>query len=155
VKPIRLNPRRVFLLPLYVSIAAVLNTSEVTNREYHKFIAATRTEAPEYWRDGRVPTGKEDDPVVLVDFHQAEAYCRFVGQRLPTVNEWNSTCEAGKLKKRGDIWEWTSTNVDIGGQTYIALCGPANSCDCSHRYLPQWKNAVKGFRCLQDQTPVT
>jgi len=26
--------------------------------------------------------------------------------------------EGGKLKKRGDIWEWTSTDVDMGGQTY-------------------------------------
>lgn len=60
-----------------------------------------------------------------------------------------------QLKKRGDIWEWTSTDVDIGGQSYKALCSPANSCDCSHRYLPQWKNQVKGFRCVQDQMPVT
>jgi formylglycine-generating enzyme required for sulfatase activity len=83
------------------------------------------------------------------------AYCRFNGRRLPTVDEWKSTCEAGKLNKRGDIWEWTSTDVDVGGQTYKALCGPANTCDCSHRYLPKWKNSVKGFRCVQDQSPVT
>jgi len=92
---------------------------------------------------------------VLVYFHDVNAYCRFVGRRLPTVDEWKSTCEGGKLKKRGDIWEWTSTDVDIGGQTYKALCGPANTCDCSHRYLPDWKNEVKGFRCVQDSTPVT
>ena len=57
--------------------------------------------------------------------------------------------------ERGDIWEWTSTDVDMGGQSYKALCGPANTCDCSHRYLPQWKNDVKGFRCVQDSMPVT
>jgi hypothetical protein len=74
---------------------------------------------------------------------------------LPTVDEWQSTCEGGKLKKRGDIWEWTSTDVDMGGQTYKALCGPENTCECTHRYLPQWKNEVKGFRCVQDSTPVT
>ena len=102
-----------------------------------------------------IPRDKENDPVVLVNFHDAAAYCRLVGRRLPTVDEWKSTCEGGKLKKRGDIWEWTSTDVDMGGQTYKALCGPANTCDCSHRYLPEWKNEVKGFRCVQDQTPVT
>ena len=48
-----------------------------------------------------------------------------------------------------------ATDVDMGGQNYKALCGPANTCDCSHRYLPQWKNEVKGFRCVQDSTPVT
>jgi hypothetical protein len=43
----------------------------------------------------------------------------------------------------------------MGGQTYKALCGPGGSCDCSHRYLPDWKNEVKGFRCIRDSTPVT
>jgi formylglycine-generating enzyme required for sulfatase activity len=144
-----------FFLPIYFLIAAAMDPSEVTNGEYLKFLVATRQTAPENWHNGRIPTGKQNEPVVLVNFLEAIAYCRFVGRRLPTVDEWKATCEAGKLKKRGDIWEWTSTDVDMGGQTYKALCGPANTCDCSHRYLPQWKNEVKGFRCVQDSTPVT
>jgi formylglycine-generating enzyme required for sulfatase activity len=144
-----------FFLPVYLLAAAALEPNEVTNGEYLKFVLATRHAAPEYWVNGRYPAGKDNDPVVLVNFLEAAAYCRFVGRRLPTVNEWKSTCEAGKLKKHGDIWEWTSTDIDVGGQTYKALCGPANTCDCSHRYLPHWKNQVKGFRCAQDSTPVT
>ncbi len=134
--------------------AAGLDTSEVTNGEYLKFVLATRHLPPEHWVDGRFPSGQENDPVVLVSFDDAATYCRFVGRRLPTVEEWRSTCEAGKLNKLGDIWEWTSTDVDVGGQSYKALCGPGNSCDCSHRYLPQWKNEVKGFRCSQDAAPL-
>ena len=145
----------VFFLPLYFLVAAAFDSTEVTNGEYLKFILSTRHTAPENWSHGRYPKGKDDDPVVLVNFHDAAAYCRWVGRRLPTVDEWKATCEGGKLKKRGDIWEWTSTDVDMGGQTYKPLCGPANTCDCSHRYLPEWKNEVKGFRCVQDQTPVT
>jgi formylglycine-generating enzyme required for sulfatase activity len=140
---------------LYCIAATSLDPSEVTNGEYSKFLVATGQAAPENWLNGRVPNGKENDPVVLINFHEAAAYCRFVGRRLPTVDEWQSTCHAGKLKKRGDIWEWTSTDVDMGGQTYKALCGPANTCECTHRYLPGWKNEVKGFRCVKDQTPVT
>ena len=98
-----------FFLPIYFLAAAALDPSEVTNAEYLKFVLATRHTAPEYWVNGRYPAGKENDPVVLVNFLEAAAYCRFVGRRLPTVNEWKSTCDAGKLKKRGDIWEWTST----------------------------------------------
>lgn len=150
----QLNRHRVVIFPALLLITGMLNVSEVTNREYAKFVAATNAVAPEHWTDGRVPPGKENDPVVLVNFHQAAAYCRFVGQRLPTVDEWKSSCEAGKLNKRGDIWEWTSTDINIGAETYKALCGPANSCDCSHRYLPDWKNEVKGFRCVQGVTPV-
>jgi formylglycine-generating enzyme required for sulfatase activity len=144
-----------FSLPLYFLAAASLDSSEVTNGEYLKFLLTTRHAAPGYWVNGRFPAGKDNEPVVLVNFHDASGYCRFAGRRLPTVDEWKSTCEAGELKKRGDIWEWTSTDVNVGGQTYKALCGPENTCDCSHRYLPQWKNEVKGFRCVQDQTPVT
>jgi len=125
-----------FFVPVYFFAAATFDSTEVTNGEYLKFILATRHAAPEYWSHGRYPKGKDSDPVVLVNFHDAAAYCRFVGRRLPTVDEWKLTCEGGKLKKRGDIWEWTSTDVDMGGQTYKALCGPANTCDCSHRYLP-------------------
>ena len=144
-----------FFLPVYFLAAAALDPSEVTNSEYLKFILATRRPAPEYWVNGRYPKDAENDPIVLVNFHEAAAYCRFVGRRLPSVDEWQSTCGLGTLKKRGDIWEWTSTDVDMGGQTYKALCGPSNTCDCSHRYLPQWKNEVKGFRCARDSTPVT
>jgi len=142
-------------LPMYFLAAAALDPSEVTNGEYLKFVLATRHVVPEYWLNGRFPAGKGNDPVVLVNFHDANSYCRFVGRRLPTVDEWKSTCEAGTLNKRGDIWEWTSTDVEVGGQPHKVLCGPAHSCDCSHRYLPQWKNEVKGFRCVQDHTPVT
>jgi Sulfatase-modifying factor enzyme 1 len=151
----RLGHLWAFFLPVYLIAAAALDPSEVTNREYLQFILATRHQPPEHWTNGRYPAGRENDPVVLVNFHEAASYCRWAGRRLPTVEEWTSTCEGGKLKKRGDIWEWTSTEVDQGGQTYKALCGPSNSCDCSHRYLPQWKNAVKGFRCFQDSTPLT
>ena len=144
-----------FFLPIYFLAAPALDPGEVTNAEYLKFVVATRYPAPEYWSHSRIPAGREGEPVVLVNFDDAVSYCRYTGKRLPTVDEWKSTCEGGKLKKRGDIWEWTSTDVEVGGQTYKALCGPSNSCDCSHRYLPHWKNQVKGFRCVQDTAPVT
>ncbi|MGH7765895.1 MAG: formylglycine-generating enzyme family protein [Candidatus Binatia bacterium] len=142
-------------LPLYFFAAAMLDPHEVTNREYLQFVLATAHPAPEYWVDGRFPAERENDPVVLVSWHDAVSYCRFVGRRLPTVDEWTSSCGAAKLNKRGNIWEWTSTDVDMGGQTFKALCGPAGSCDCSHRYLPEWKNEVKGFRCARESPPLT
>ena len=142
-------------LPLYFLAAAALDPGEVTNREYLQFVLTAHHPPPEHWVDGRYPAGEDDDPVTLVNFHDAVSYCRFAGRRLPTAPEWRSTCEGGKLKKRGDVWEWTSTDIDLGGQTYKALCGPSNSCDCSHRYLPHWKNQVKGFRCVHGATPVT
>jgi Sulfatase-modifying factor enzyme 1 len=140
------------LLPLYFLAAGTLDPTEVTNREYLQFVLATGHASPEYWVNGRFAAGRENDPVVLVSWHDAVSYCRFAGRRLPTVDEWTSSCEAGKLKKRADVWEWTSTDVDMG---FKALCGPSDSCDCSHRYRPEWKNDVKGFRCVRDSLSVT
>ena len=93
--------------------------------------------------------------MVLVTWHDAISYCRWAGKRLPTVDEWSTTCKSRGLKKLGDVWEWTSTDVEMGSETFKALCGPMGSCDCSHRYLPEWKNEVKGFRCVRDSAPMT
>ena len=88
-----------FFFPVYFLAAAALDPSEVTNSEYLKFILATRRPAPEYWVNGRYPKDAENDPIVLVNFHEAAAYCRFVGRRLPSVDEWQSTCAIGHSKK--------------------------------------------------------
>lgn len=151
----RLGHLWAFLFPVYLLAAATLDPMEVTNREYLQFVLATGHPPPEHWVNARYPAAQENEPVVLVRWHDAASYCQWVGRRLPTVDEWASTCRAGKLKKLGDIWEWTSTDVDMGGQAFKALCGPANTCDCSHRYHPDWKNEVKGFRCIRDLTLLT
>lgn len=150
----RLGHTWTFLLPFYFLTAAALDPHEVTNHEYLQFVLATSHPPPEHWINGRFAPGKENEPVVLVSWPDAVAYCRFAGRRLPTVEEWISSCEGGKLKKQGNIWEWTSTDVEVDRQTFKALCGPSDSCDCSHRYHPDWKNAVKGFRCVRDSSPM-
>ena len=128
--------------------AEVLDPAEVTNREYRDFIRATDRAAPEHWARGSYPDGLDAAPVVLVTWHDAVAYCQWAGgKRLPTVSEWLAACNGGDLDKHGDVWEWTSTEVGTDGDSFKALCGPMDTCDCSHRYRPHWLNEVKGFRC--------
>ncbi len=137
------------VLFLFLAGSSGLDPHEVTHDEYRRFILATGHSAPPYWTEGRFPEGLEKEPVVLVSWHDAVGYCRWAGKkRLPTVEEWTAVCEAGDLEKQGDIWEWTSTDVPTELGTAKALCGPMGVCDCSHRYLPEWKNQVKGFRCM-------
>ena len=133
----------------------VLDPAEVTNREYREFVRATGHSAPEHWSDGSYADGSAKDPVVLVTWHDAVAYCRWAGgKRLPTVAEWLAACRSGDLTKYGDIWEWTATEVGAEGDSFKALCGPSGECDCSHRYRPHWRNEVKGFRCAGSPSPV-
>lgn len=136
-------------LPFLVLAAASMDPHEVSNREYLGFVQATGHPPPEHWVKGRYPAGVEEEPVVLVNWHDAVSYCLWLGKRLPTVDEWMATCNGGGLKKRGTVWEWTSTDAETRSETLKALCGPTLSCDCSHRYHPDWKNEVKGFRCAQ------
>ena len=133
----------------------VLDPAEVTNREYRGFIRATGRPAPEHWSEGAYADGSAQDPVVLVTWHDAVAYCRWAGgKRLPTVAEWLAACHGGNMRKHGDIWEWTATEVGAEGDSFKALCGPSGECDCSHRYRPHWRNEVKGFRCAGSPSPV-
>ena len=49
-----------------------------------------------------------DTAMVHVNAHEAEAWCRMAGRRLPTETEWERAHDA--LAARGQVWEWTATN---------------------------------------------
>jgi formylglycine-generating enzyme required for sulfatase activity len=61
---------------------------EVTLSRYAKFLSATGgAKPPESWQQSdRESSGAL--PVVGVDWHDADAYCRWAGKRLPTESEW-------------------------------------------------------------------
>lgn len=74
-----------------------IDRTEVTNRLYRDFAAATGHPVPEdehvwaapyRWAEGAPPAGLEDHPVTLVSFDDAWAYCRWRGLRLPTEEQW-------------------------------------------------------------------
>ncbi|MBI2877119.1 MAG: SUMF1/EgtB/PvdO family nonheme iron enzyme, partial [Candidatus Tectomicrobia bacterium] len=64
---------------------------EVTNRQYRKFVEATRyPRIPDHWQqnDNRPPPGEEDYPITFVSWYDAKAYAKWAGKRLPTEAEW-------------------------------------------------------------------
>ncbi|HSL04975.1 MAG TPA: SUMF1/EgtB/PvdO family nonheme iron enzyme [Nitrospiraceae bacterium] len=67
--------------------AYYIDRFEVTVSRYSKFMQSTGRQAPEYWAQAKI--GKYGNrPVVGVDWHDAEAYCRWATKRLPTEAEW-------------------------------------------------------------------
>jgi iron(II)-dependent oxidoreductase len=119
-----------------------IDTFPVTNRQYLAFIEAGGYDEPRFWSEAGwahrraedlaaplfwSPAGGPswtvrrygteidlplDEPVQHVCFHEAEAYARFAGRRLPTEAEWEKAAgdHHGVERLFGDVWQWTSSD---------------------------------------------
>jgi len=103
-----------------VELAAFeIDAFPVTNGEYAQFVEETGGEPPLYWEregDGWVHTamGRREPiapeaPVIHVSWHEADAFARWAGKRLPSEHEWEAAARLG-LGGTGQVWEWTSSD---------------------------------------------
>jgi gamma-glutamyl hercynylcysteine S-oxide synthase len=96
-----------------------IDRTPVTNGAYVTFMEETGAEPPMYWEadeEGgwvRAAMGRRDpvDParaVIHVSWHEADAFARWTGKRLPSEQEWEAAGAGAQAV--GQVWEWTSSD---------------------------------------------
>ncbi len=145
-----------------------IDRAAVTKMQFAAFIADGGYTTKRYWdrigwsvairrRNRKHPLGWNaardaisSEPLVGTNWYEADAYCRWLGKTLPTVQEWERACV--DMPTWSDAppqstleWEWTADAIWKAG-----LASPDNSRDhctkrvTSHRALDGYRT---GFRC--------
>ena len=96
--------------------AFYIQQHEVSNAAYLRFVEAEKFPVLPHWPEGRPAPEQMRLPVVFVNWHEAQAYCRWIGGRLPVEAEWEKAARGtdGRIYPWGNQFEPGRAN--LGGQ---------------------------------------
>jgi len=133
--------------------AFLMDRNLVSNADFKKFLSVTHYKPKDaanflkHWKNGQIPEGEENKPVVYVSLEDARAYAKWAGKRLPTEQEWQYAAEKDSVLKtsarfqtlptltlptgppvrlnelQGVVWQLTDDEYDVGQYRYIMLKG--------------------------------
>jgi len=104
------RPQRIIYLDTFE-----IDRYEVTNIQYQRFVIQNEWRTPRYWSGTDYPPGQVDYPVVGVGWVDANAYCAWIGKKLPTEAEWEKACRGpnGNIFPWGSQWDAERANTGI------------------------------------------
>lgn len=135
----RLDDRPVHLVDID---AFYLDLYETTNEEYQRFVQATGHRKPLHWAAGKIPGGKERHPVYDISWDDADAYCKWIGKRLPTEAEWERAARGGLEKK---LYPW-GDQLSMSQKSSASTPAPqAQNVKAAHTGFPNGPTAVGSY----------
>jgi len=134
----------------------LLAATQVTNREYERFLRSTGLAAPPFWRDENF--NHPEQPITGVSWFEADRYCSWLAARtgrpfrLPTEAEWERAAR-GDFEQKDFPWgdELPQSLPDYAtrwqnGPEPVARYAPNafglyNMCDNVHEWCSDWYDA--------------